>query len=224
MKDGRITPTIGHNHTPELSWLKRLEAKPSTSSQSGQNSKDEVNPVGDESFSPLITVAKYGHASVVQHLLQRQGIDVNLIDRSGFHALGWAALHGHTSVVKILLTQPCVDVNLPSVEGEGATPLFAAAQEGHDEVVELLLKHNDINVKVPLSGEIEEHDIHKTDGHGASPLLLPCKMGHEKVVELLLSNEDTPGMNCIKIVIPGKLILSKKRKGPILLKIHSLRE
>ena len=100
MKDGRITQTKDHNHRPDLSWLKRLEAKPSTSSQAVfdtktktacevfdttkimealQNIKAEVNPVGDDSFSPLITAASDGHAGVVQLLLQCQDIDVNLI-------------------------------------------------------------------------------------------------------------------------------------------------
>ena len=100
MKEGRITLRKCHNHPPELSWLNRIEAKPSASLEAVfdtktktacevfdtrkimealQNIKVEVNPVGDEGFSPLITAAFDGHAGVVQLLLQCQGIDVNLI-------------------------------------------------------------------------------------------------------------------------------------------------
>ena len=67
-----------------------------------------------------------------------------------------------------------------------------AAMTGHKDMVQLLL---DAGAKT-----------HLADKDGWTPLHKAAWWGHSQVVELLL------GTNCIKISLPGKLILSK-RKG-----------
>jgi ankyrin repeat protein len=63
-------------------------------------------------------------------------------------------------------------VDVDSKDCQGRTPLFEAALNGHDAVVELLLE----------SGRA---DINSKDRGGTTPLDLAKERGHEAVVRLL---------------------------------------
>jgi len=60
----------------------------------------------------------------------------------------------------------------------GASLLFMAAQNGHETVVALLLKH--------------DADINKCNFNGVSPLFMAAQNGHEAVVQLLLDHNADP--------------------------------
>ena len=85
-----------------------------------------------------------------------------------------AAKNGHDEIVDLLLAQSRVDVDHAEDE-VGTTPLFMAAQNGHDYIVLKLITHGaDVNFKMP-------------DGtSGASPLIAAAQCGHHKIVKLLL--------------------------------------
>lgn len=51
----------------------------------------------------------------------------------------------------------------------GRNPLFLAAQRGHTDVIDLLLKHN--------------LDINETDNYGRTPLYIAVQMAHLRTVE-----------------------------------------
>ncbi|WP_179947099.1 ankyrin repeat domain-containing protein, partial [Wolbachia endosymbiont of Bemisia tabaci] len=73
------------------------------------------------------------------------------------------------------------DVNVAIIDG--SSPLYLAAEGGHYNVVELLLKHGaDVNAKTK---------------EGSTPLLCALKIGHSKVVDLLLADPNI-NIGCIK--------------------------
>ena len=76
--------------------------------------------------------------AMVTALIQA-GADVNSPHPDYRHtALFWASFKGYKDAVKLLLAQPGIKVDLVNIDGD--TALMAAAEHGHAEIVELLLK------------------------------------------------------------------------------------
>ena len=69
-----------------------------------------------------------------------------------------------------------VDVNATSETVNGSTALYQACQNGHGEVVRILLASSDIDVN-----QAETDD-------GCTPLFMACNNGHAPVVKLLLAS------------------------------------
>ena len=65
------------------------------------------------------------------------------------------------------------DVNADSKDNSGQTPLWRAADRGHETVVKLLLERNDINAD-------------SKDSSGQTPLRMAADRGHEAAMRLLL--------------------------------------
>ncbi len=118
-----------------------------------------------------------GHVEIVNALLSRTGVDVNLAGLHGATPLFLAAQEGHAEVVELLLRKPDIKVNLATIAG--ATPLHVAADKGHAEVVERLLRKPGINVNLFTVQE-------------ATPLYAAAGRGHTEVVKLLLA---APGID-----------------------------
>jgi ankyrin repeat protein len=85
---------------------------------------------------------------------------------------------GHDKVVGILLTRFQTTINVNIVTDHGLTPLIAACWKGHENVVRLLLGHDNT-------------DVNQSDDDGCTPLFMACKMGHKRVVRLLLDHSET---------------------------------
>lgn len=68
-------------------------------------------------------------------------------------------------------------MNQPTT-GTGATPLYIACQEGHAEIITLLLAHHRIDVNQA-----------RTDV-GATPLFIACQRGHVEIITLLLAHDE----------------------------------
>ncbi|XP_063923656.1 uncharacterized protein LOC135137835 [Zophobas morio] len=95
----------------------------------------------------------------------------NRIDR--INILFFAALHGYAEAFKILFSSSSIsnnEVNF-SVEFDGSTPLIIASQEGHERIVEYLVKYG--------------AEINRADFYGQTPLYAASSRGHEKIVECL---------------------------------------
>ena len=75
--------------------------------------------------------------AMITALLQA-GADVNSRRRYGHTALFWASYRGNKNSVKLLLAQPGIKLDETDVDGD--TALMAAAEHGHAEIVEMLLK------------------------------------------------------------------------------------
>ncbi|KAL7942864.1 ankyrin repeat-containing domain protein [Trichoderma barbatum] len=153
----------------------------------------------------LSWAAERGHEAVVELLLARNDIEVDLKDMDGRTPLSWAAEKGHGVVVDMLLARN--DVLADSKDMDDRTPLSWAAEHGHEAVVELLLACSDVDAgstdiwqRTPLSRAAENghktiakmlvlHNVmaDSSDEHGRTSLWWAAEQGHETMVELLLA-------------------------------------
>jgi ankyrin repeat protein len=84
-------------------------------------------------------------------------------------------------VVREILQHRNIQVNLGNV-ATGVSPLFIAAQEDRDGVIEALLSVKDI-------------DVNQKDNTGGTPLIKACEQGSDRTVKLLL-RMDGVDVNC----------------------------
>ena len=88
-----------------------------------------------------------------------------------------ASCDGDARAVDALLANERLGLDLNCVEDKyGMTPLYIASQEGHAEVVSMLLAKQGI-------------DVNQAEDHGATPLLIASEEGHAEVVSMLLAKE-----------------------------------
>ncbi|KAK2812471.1 hypothetical protein FQN50_001472 [Emmonsiellopsis sp. PD_5] len=130
-----------------------------------------------------------------------------------------ASFFGFAIAAETLLQDNTIDVN--KQDSEGASALWLAAMEGHEEIVKLLLRSPMVNLDVqdtyygrtPLGaasyhGRAEvvkllldtgELNVEAIDGSGDTPLLHAISNGHEEIVKILLdtgkANPNTRGTN-----------------------------
>jgi hypothetical protein len=117
----------------------------------------------------LKVAAQKGDLEKVRQLLER-GADVNQIFAGGQTALYYAARGGHVEVAGLLLSQGA-KVNA----GKPASPLHAAAENGQEKMVRLLLANGATVSRIDLR-------------NGFTPLHSAVKGGHVGVVKILLAN------------------------------------
>ena len=86
------------------------------------------------------------------------------------------------------------DVDADAKDNSGQTPLWRAADRGHEAVVKLLLERNDANAD-------------SKDSSGQTPLWMAADRGHEAVMRLLLERNDVD-VNWRKIKI------GRRYRGP----------
>ena len=103
--------------------------------------------------------------------LARRGADVKLTLFDGTPPLCYAACKGNIEVLKRLLQAPGVQVD--QLSQSQATALFYAAEQGHKQVVELLLENG--------------ADPDMADKNQVGPLHIACLHGQTEIVELLLN-------------------------------------
>lgn len=117
-----------------------------------------------------------GHVDVVQYLVRYFGdrLDPNAEgQRYGRGAFSIAASAERVDVVRFLLGWEVVDPNLQT-HWRRQTPLFVAAENGHEEIVKLLV-------------ECERVGLEIADMHGTTPLGVAADGNHEGVMRLLLN-------------------------------------
>ena len=121
----------------------------------------------------------------------------------------YKSFFGDVASVKRFLKNKKTDVN--QVDETGQTPLYVSCQEGHVDVVLLLLARKDIQInladveaKTPLYiacayGHVDivrlllaqkEIQINQADEDGRTPLYVSCEQGHVDVVRLLLARKE----------------------------------
>ena len=127
-------------------------------------------------------------------MLLKAGAHVNESDADGTTALMFASVrpslyvgqgrsseHGLTRIVKILLAQEGINVNLWNNEGE--TAIILASQNGHIEIVKMLLKAG-AHVNVEEDEDAMDVEILNLDHHSA--LMMASYEGHTEIVKILL--------------------------------------
>lgn len=167
--------------------------------------------VDDMYRTPLMMATCWRHLDIVESLLRRTTIQVNLQDQEGHTALSLAVMNGFEDIVKLLLDYPGTEFN--TVDTTGRSPLSIAAYDGNVDIVHQLLKKSaDASVKdqegggtalqravdgghIPIIQAFLNHKHIKTDvvdNHGRGLLHSASINGHDEIVRLLLEAELSP--------------------------------
>ncbi|KAJ7576469.1 ankyrin repeat-containing domain protein [Mycena floridula] len=131
--------------------------------------------------TPLSYVVEAPYTQITDSLCRQADVNPNSYDNDGNPPLYYAICYNHTETVKILLHLPNIDVGpfQPSPRRYPVdldAPLKVAAELGYLDIVDLLLKHPDIDLN--------------WKGHGETPLAYAIMGGHLDVVDLLLQHSD----------------------------------
>jgi ankyrin repeat protein len=131
---------------------------------------DLINAYAPDGFQPLGLAAFFGHADIVEFLLDK-GVEVNSPSKNSLRVtpLHSAIANRRTAIVKLLLEHGA-DVN--TTQADDFTPLHEAAQNGMLDVTQWLLDRG-ANVNARLSS------------NGKTPLVLAIENKREAVAELL---------------------------------------
>jgi hypothetical protein len=95
--------------------------------------------------SGLMYAAHQGHKDIVRLLLERGSIP-DIQDNEGITGLHWAALEGHSVIVEMLLEAEA-NPNAMEVNGDKATPLDYAVNNGHAELAEKMKEYGCLSNK-----------------------------------------------------------------------------
>ncbi|KAK3985484.1 hypothetical protein QBC44DRAFT_335090, partial [Cladorrhinum sp. PSN332] len=112
---------------------------------------------------------------ITHYLLATKRLEVNIRDYSGLASLGRASSEGFGGVVELLLTE-VGDADVNSMDMHGRTPVSVAAQNGHLDVVRMLIS------KGNADPDLEDFD-------GRTPLSYAAENGHTGIVRLLLQGD-----------------------------------
>ncbi|GLD67035.1 ankyrin repeat domain-containing protein 50-like protein [Lates japonicus] len=93
------------------------------------------NAQDTEGRPPMHSVAWTGHAEVGRHLLEVNGVNIDLACHQGATALSIAAQEGHANIVAMLLER---GANPDHMDKYGRSPVKVAGKHGHFNIVRLL--------------------------------------------------------------------------------------
>jgi ankyrin repeat protein len=164
----------------------------------------EINALGtcgkyDSPSTSLHHLARRRDTNVLSWFLSRPTLDPNLCFGSQT-ALCLAIQQGNTAVVRLLLAHEKTQINAMDIYSN--SPLFLATQEGHRDIVELLVWQNDRLQINQLNGPDKE-----------TALCLAVRRGRLDLLDILLAH---PQINIDTINGRGEtaLLLAVKREDP----------
>mgnify|MGYP001169724641 CR=1 FL=1 len=141
----------------------------------------DINPGDTHGSTPLHLASRYGHLHTVRYLIDRiedinPAADEFLVGETPYFL---AAFHGHLYIVELYLQKlPTSDTNPGLISTnpvyQGRTPLHAAAQNGHLDIVKAISKH--------LS------NLSPKNALGTTPLILAVENGHLAIVKYFVEN------------------------------------
>ena len=146
--------------------------------------------------TPLMYACRRGHVEVARQLLRlgasqrkrstkgRTALLEAILDHGGGNATIAKKASKHNQIVELLVNEMSgdLDINLVNSQERNRTALMTAAHLGHFEMVEILLRHQSINVDLQ-------------DDNGMTALYLAAGEDHYKIAQLLLDAEA-----CIDVV------------------------
>jgi ankyrin repeat protein len=157
--------TRGGNDIQE--FIKELSAKPQHNLDFQifcNNLLKKLSPSA-KNASELISALRAEKWDKAKELIQ-SGIDVNYVDQLGLFPLLIASVRGNKECVETLLSHGA------KVDTKNGEALFKAIEEGHLDIVEILLAAG-VDVNIQWGGD--------------TPLYMAVKKGHKDIVLLLLS-------------------------------------
>lgn len=136
-------------------------------------------------FTPLMLACEYGHKEAAT-LLLGLGADVHVARKQGGEtALHLAAARGHPELVILLLrygAEPSVEATNPA----DFTPMMAAANNGHLEVVRVILEADRRRFE---EGKDRPEQREKRHADGEKSVWLAAGAGKADILQLLLVND-----------------------------------
>lgn len=140
-----------------------------------------LNCNNDDESNCLMIAAKKNNLKCLQKILDKQQIDIDLVDLFGWTALMYSCYYGHSEITRSLLmagAQPDI------YDNDNMNSLIWAAGRGHVECVNKLI-------------QIGRAKVDQVDKFGTSPLIWACRKGHTEVANTLLkagANINSTGM------------------------------
>ena len=125
-------------------------------------------------FTSLMFASKKGDPAIVELLLKKEGININLQNKSNLTALMIASYEGHTAIVELLLKKEGININLQN--NFNSTALILASNKGHTAIVKLLLEKEGIGINLQNNSNL-------------SALMIASEKGYIEIVKLLLEKE-----------------------------------
>ena len=110
-----------------------------------KDGKADVNAKNRERRNALLWAIKSEHWDIVDELVQRTEMDVNVQDVIGCTALMWACLQGRLISVSMLLKHDNIDTNLKNKAG--STALDIARKCHMHEIAQFLEEYTKVGVR-----------------------------------------------------------------------------
>ena len=177
---------------------------------------DFYNHKNADDNTPLILAAQLGRTEIVDFLIKRTGISVNVINNNSRNAFIEAAYSGNVDILRHLYNHASFNtININYRDNIGATPLLAAAEQGYSAAVQYLLDIGaDPNLpqcavfistfcvgtgNTPLLYAVKNNDnntflylaqqgvdYNLANNDGITPLILAASLGHRAAAKALL--------------------------------------
>jgi ankyrin repeat protein len=122
-----------------------------------------------KSMTEIRLAAMSNHDRVLEHFLDKKGMNTDAKDEDERTALYWASGLGHDKIVQMLLDK---DADVNTQGGYYGSALQAASAGGHDKVVRILLDRG--------------ADVNATNKYGETALHYAAENGHLEIVQTLI--------------------------------------
>jgi ankyrin repeat protein len=166
-----------------------------------KNNLQLLNAVDDTGKSALHYAAAKNNQDIVDAMLAKEGVDINLADKSGCTPLIAAINNGNTEIaLKLIARMDAASLN--AKDENGVSALFAAVTTANDGVIDALLAKDGI-------------DINTRTNEQNTPFLEALRLGNVRIANKFLAREE------VNVTVVNKYSLNALlwavHKGPAML-------
>lgn len=166
-----------------------------------------INAVNKLGQTALMMAAQEGRKEIIEILVKRKDVDIDLADNQGMTPLMNSVYNNHIEITRLLISKI---KNINAASEDGITALIIAIQEGNQEITKMLLEKEGIDIDAaakdgttPLMNAIYKSDIEisrllvgktkKTNAfnnRGQTALMIAVQKGRREMVKILLEEDD----------------------------------